>query len=185
MRETVVFGFDGVVTTYENGWQGDSIINDKPVQGIREALIEINKKYKIVVLTSRCNTESGKKAVIDWLNKYDIPYDNVTNIKPEAKAYIDNNVISFNGNSSTLLEKIESLESWTDKITYESELILTPGDVVKFKMFDAELEGHILCEYKILSHEDLSFENEFYYRIFRDLRIYDIPRKDIIEKVEV
>ena len=40
IKQTVVFDFDGVISTYENGWQGANVINDKPVEGIKKLCLK-------------------------------------------------------------------------------------------------------------------------------------------------
>lgn len=180
MKQTAVFSFDGVISSYKRGWEGDDVIKDKPVKGIREALLKIGETYNIVILTSRCATIRGRDAVIEWLDKYDIPYDEVTNIKPRAVIYIDSKTLTFNGNAENLLKKIKDFKSWTDKFVSNEEIVIMPGDIVKFKMFGKTYEGCVLCEYMMTNHEDSDYDGMYFYRILKDSRIYDIPRDDIM-----
>ena len=41
MKKTVVFDFDGVIHSYTSGWKGATIIPDPPVEGIEQALKDI------------------------------------------------------------------------------------------------------------------------------------------------
>ena len=78
MKQTIVFDFDGVISTYENGWQGVHVINDEPVVGIVRVMAQLRSEYRIVILSSRCSSPEGTKVLKKWLNKYEVPYDEVT-----------------------------------------------------------------------------------------------------------
>ena len=119
--KTVVFDFDGVIHSYTSGWQGESVANDAPINGIAEALKQIHEHgYKVVVVSSRCATPEGTACVIDYLLKYDmLKYvDLICKEKPPAIVYIDDRAICFDGHPETLLSKIEQFKPWykQDKI---------------------------------------------------------------------
>lgn len=185
MKQTVVFDFDGVISKYENGWQGATIINDEPVDGIIEALNEISKKYRIVVLTSRCSQPGGFEAVRDWLNSYGIPYELITDVKPQALAYIDDRAICFKGNSKALLKEIESLEPWNMKSGELIEYVPQPGDMVEFEIFKGTemYIGEVMYEFKMTNHINPNYNESIYYRIKSNFRSYDIPSSHIKKKV--
>jgi hypothetical protein len=54
-----------------------------------------------VIFTTRLNPEFDgdvewkKLQIVAWLNKYNIPFDEVTNNKPKAMCYIDDRAIRF------------------------------------------------------------------------------------------
>lgn len=113
MKKTVVFDFDGVIHSYTNGWEGIDVISDEPVVGIADAIKNIrNAGYEVVVLSTRCKEKSGIKAIQDWLWKHDIDVDNIAAEKPPAVVYIDDRAICFDGNVSSLLDKIENFKPW-------------------------------------------------------------------------
>lgn len=115
MKQTVVFDFDGVIHSYTSGWQGMDNIPDPPVPGIREALEEIhNAGYDIVVVSTRCHTLDGMKAITKYLEKYDM-YQFISGVnadKPPAIVYVDDRAICFDGEPTTLLEKIKAFKPW-------------------------------------------------------------------------
>lgn len=112
-KQTVVFDFDGVIHSYTSGWQGESIIPDAPVDGIKEAIDAIREcGYEVVVLSTRCATNEGFKAVCDYLHENNIYVDRVCKEKPPAIVYIDDRAICFDGNPTTLLSKIQSFKPW-------------------------------------------------------------------------
>lgn len=111
--KTVVFDFDGVIHSYKSGWQGADVIPDPVVPGIKESIDEIrNAGYKVVVVSTRCATESGMAAIFAYLEKNSIKVDDVSAEKPPAVVYIDDRAICFDGNAKTLLGKIEGFQPW-------------------------------------------------------------------------
>lgn len=112
-KKTVVFDFDGVIHSYSSGWQGTTNIPDPPVNGIKEAISQIRKSgYEVVIVSTRCATPDGMEAIKSWLSKYQIEVDNITDIKPPALVYIDDRAICFDGDSTSLLEKINNFNPW-------------------------------------------------------------------------
>lgn len=147
MEKTVVFDFDGVIHSYTSGWKGTAVIPDPPVKGIEKALEEIRAAgYRVVVVSSRCESSIGQIAIKSWLKKNGLLdlVDDICKEKPPAIAYIDDRAICFDGHPEGLLEKIENLTPWwreTDiasvlsrfksfRITGEDDLIRR-GDVLE------------------------------------------------------
>ena len=50
-KPTLCFDFDGVIHSYTSGWKGAEVIPDPPVEGIKEALTELQRDYKITNLS--------------------------------------------------------------------------------------------------------------------------------------
>lgn len=112
-KKTVVFDFDGVIHSYKSGWQGENIIPDPPVNGIKKAIDEIRSAgYEVIVVSARCAYYEGKVAIFEWLRKYGIVVDDVCKEKPPAICYIDDRAICFDGKSDTLLSKIKAFKPW-------------------------------------------------------------------------
>lgn len=88
----VAVDFDGVLHGYSNGWQGGAIY-DPPVEGTREALIELTKRYELVVFTARHDLD----AVRAWLVKHRLShfFHDVSNRKPAAAVYLDDRALKF------------------------------------------------------------------------------------------
>ena len=83
-QPTLAIDFDGVIHAYRNGW-ADGTIYDEPIMGAREALQSfIDRGWRIVVFTSRASDPDKRAEVMEWLDHYDIPYHDVTNIKVAA-----------------------------------------------------------------------------------------------------
>ena len=113
MSRTVVFDFDGVIHSYTSGWKGEDVIPDAPVPKIKEAIKQIREAgYEVVVVSTRCATSKGMKAVKEYLANNEIAVDRICKEKPPAIVYIDDRAICFDGNSDELLEKIENFKTW-------------------------------------------------------------------------
>lgn len=117
-KRTVVFDFDGVIHSYKSGWKGAAVIPDPPVPGIDRALKNIHDAgYETVIVSTRCATGNGKKALWEWLVKYGIDdyIDRVCTVKPPAIVYIDDRAIRFDGNPDSLLEQINGFHPWWEQ----------------------------------------------------------------------
>lgn len=115
-KKTIVFDFDGVIHSYTSGWKGYDVIPDKPVEGIKEVIDKLRNQYEIVIVSSRCKTDEGVKAIKDYLNKYNIVVDRIMKEKPPAILYIDDRAICFDGNSDNLLNQINNFKTWQEKL---------------------------------------------------------------------
>ena len=47
--KTVCLDFDGVIHSYRSGWKGEGNIPDPPIHGVRESIIELRKRYRVVI----------------------------------------------------------------------------------------------------------------------------------------
>ena len=116
MSNAVVFDFDGVIHSYVSGWQGMTVITDPPVNGIREAIADIRRAgYEVIVVSARCADQDGLKAVEEYLERNDIKVHRVCKEKPQAKVYIDDRALHFDGHAETLLEKIDIFTTWREQ----------------------------------------------------------------------
>lgn len=100
MKPNVLIDFDGVIHKYSKGIH-DKTLYDGPVEGAKEFIDSIKHKYRIVVFTARLADFNGGRSSMDvneisnWMNKYDIYFDQITCEKLPAVAYIDDLGISF------------------------------------------------------------------------------------------
>jgi hypothetical protein len=114
-RYTVAVDFDGVIHSYTSPWAGADVIPDPPVPGAIEWLLEISKKFTVVLFTTRGETNAGQYAVRAWLDKHGWPsgraWPDVTNSKPHALVYIDDRAWRFEGRFPTAHE-IHGMRPW-------------------------------------------------------------------------
>lgn len=112
---SIAFDFDGVIHSYKSGWKGIDVIPDPPYPGIKELIDKlIEDGYSIVVFSARCYEEHGRKAIYDWLQKYNIHVDEIVSKKPSAFCYIDDRAINFHGQISELYEEIINFKTYLD-----------------------------------------------------------------------
>lgn len=96
MKRNLILGidFDGVIHDYKHPITGRRM--GKPIFGTEEALNKLKRKRcKIIVFTVWGGTESGKKTISDYMDYYNLPFDEITNIKPQVDYYIDDKAIKF------------------------------------------------------------------------------------------
>ena len=114
VKQTVVFDFDGVIHSYTSGWQGAETIADPPVTGIREVIEKLRHDYIVAIVSTRCATVKGIEAITEWLNCNQIEVDLILKEKPPAIVYIDDRAICFDGNCSTLKQRIDTFKPWNE-----------------------------------------------------------------------
>jgi hypothetical protein len=85
--------FDGVVHDYKNPIKGRRM--GLPIAGARSALVKYKLHGHRIIIFSTWADERGKKIIADWMRYFTIPYDDITNLKPEADCYLDDKAIRF------------------------------------------------------------------------------------------
>jgi 5'(3')-deoxyribonucleotidase len=88
---TLSIDFDGVIHDATGGWkQGECY--GKPVKGSQQAIRKLmDRGYTVVILTARDDVEPVRQ----WLQNYDFPMLEVSNVKKPSRAYIDDRAIRF------------------------------------------------------------------------------------------
>ena len=113
INQTICFDFDGVIHSYTSGWQGVDNIPDPPTEGCKETINLLKKKgHRIVVHSTRCQTQEGREAIGNYLLTHDIEVDEICTHKPAAIIYIDDRAIQFNGNWNETMESISNFDHW-------------------------------------------------------------------------
>ena len=113
MNKTICLDFDGVIHSYTSGWQGISIIPDPPTSGCKETINLLrNSGHKVVVHSTRCQTQEGRDAIENYLSTHGIEVDGVCEHKPAAIIYIDDRAIQFSGNWDETMTSISKFDHW-------------------------------------------------------------------------
>jgi hypothetical protein len=89
--------FDGVIHWYRTGWKGPAVIDDEPVPGAKEFIEKAQDFFKIVIYSSRSNSEGGIDAMRTWMEKHGFPEVEFAKEKPKAFLSIDDRTIQFKG----------------------------------------------------------------------------------------
>jgi hypothetical protein len=93
--------FDGVCHDPENVAPGYKM--GRPIPGAVDAMNQLKADGTIIVIHSVwADTEQKRKAMSEWLRFFNIPYDFITNTKPDCDLYIDNKGYHFINWSDTL-----------------------------------------------------------------------------------
>lgn len=124
MRRVCV-DFDGVLNNYKYYDPNDLYT---PRDGAKEFLMELSKRFYVIIFTARDNEK-----VIEWLDKYDMPYNEVTNIKKPAVAYIDDRAIQFNGDYDEILNIIEDFAPYYFNPIHHVSLIEKDIEIKKLR----------------------------------------------------
>jgi hypothetical protein len=107
-RQTVCLDFDGVVHSYQSGWQGETVIPDPPIHGVDRAIAKLRENFRVVIYSTRCRNEDGCHAIRQWLAKHRIDVDEVCMFKPPASVYVDDRAVRFKGDWDQTISEINS-----------------------------------------------------------------------------
>lgn len=67
MKPTLCLDFDGVIHSYESGWQGPRVIPDPPVPGALEFITKSLDDFQVAIFSSRSGYWFGRRAMKRWL----------------------------------------------------------------------------------------------------------------------
>lgn len=101
-KKILCLDFDGVIHSYDSGWQGAENIPDKPVSGAFPFIIEAVETFEVHIYSARSGQEGGIEAMQKWLIRHELPMKILKQIKwpttkPAAFISLDDRVITFNG----------------------------------------------------------------------------------------
>jgi hypothetical protein len=86
--------FDGVIHDHHNPVEGRRM--GPPMPGTKETLEKFKAiGDKIIVHSVWANQGAGIKTIVDYMEYWALPFDDVTNVKPDADYYIDDKALRF------------------------------------------------------------------------------------------
>lgn len=91
--KVLAIDFDGVIHDNKNPIPGRKM--GLPIEGAKEAVTKYYLRGHRIIIFSVWANERGKKVIADWLKYYVIPFNDITNIKPEADVYLDDKAVRF------------------------------------------------------------------------------------------
>lgn len=120
MEKAVLVDVDGVLHPYSKGWCGGRLYDD-PKPEAREFLRSLKSKgYQVIIFSARFydmrleNTGFDMMSeVVGWLEKHDLPYDDISCVKVPSVALIDDRGVHFDGtNWNQMLEQVDRLAKY-------------------------------------------------------------------------
>lgn len=80
-----------------------------PILAAPQALQKLKEMgHEIIIFPTWADNQQRRKAIVDWLTYFNVPFDDITSVKPEADLYVDNNGYRF--------------ENWRDTIDFINAL---------------------------------------------------------------
>ena len=100
----ICIDLDGVIARFKK--EGETYLDIAPIEGAIEKMRKLKENgHYLIIFTARhmktCDGDMGKvtakigKMTLDWLAKYEVPYDEIYFGKPWAHVYIDDNAFRF------------------------------------------------------------------------------------------
>jgi hypothetical protein len=116
----IAIDFDGVINSYKGGWKGPTVVDDPVSSAIESINTLLGQGYKVVIYSTRAQTEEGLNTIREYLLKHGgnptmVEGIEITDKKPIAHVYIDDRAITFNGDWKETLKQIEEFRPWMEK----------------------------------------------------------------------
>jgi hypothetical protein len=90
----IAIDFDDVIHDPHNVKKGY-----KMGQPVKDAISSIRKLksdgHEITVFSLWADTEQKRQAMVNWLNYFQVPWDDLTNVKADADVYLDDKGLRF------------------------------------------------------------------------------------------
>lgn len=120
---TICVDFDGVLHSYESGWQGADVVGDPPVPGAIEWLKDMVGEFDVAIYSARSSQEGGIAAMFyaicrwareeygmtpAWVGDITFPTE-----KPKAFLTVDDRAVCFEGDFEAVSpEVIKAFKPW-------------------------------------------------------------------------
>jgi predicted phosphatase len=91
LGKVIAVDFDGVIHDFKNPVKGRRM--GAPIEGTQDALKRLRGLGWKIIIFSVWGGEP--KAIKDFMDYYKLPYDSITNIKPQADVYLDDKAVRF------------------------------------------------------------------------------------------
>ena len=108
----IAIDFDGVIHDPKNRLKGYKM--GQPIPGAPTFIKSLHDAgHYIIIFPVWADSQQRRQALVDWLNYFKVPFDDITSIKPDADLYIDNNGYRFDGDWAKAFAFVESLHAQT------------------------------------------------------------------------
>jgi hypothetical protein len=76
-----------------------------PIKDSIESIRKLKSEgHYVIIFPTWADTIQKRQAIVDWLDYFKVPYDDVTSTKPDADVYIDDRGLRFTTWENTLVE---------------------------------------------------------------------------------
>lgn len=77
----------------------------QPIQGAAQAIKQLRDAgHEVIIFPTWADNQQRRQAIVNWLTYFQVPFDDITSVKPDAGAYVDNRAIRFINWEQTLKE---------------------------------------------------------------------------------
>lgn len=105
----IAIDFDGTIHDPFNRKEGYKM--GQPIEGAAAAIKHLQDQgHEIIIFPTWADSEQHRRAIVDWLTYFSVPFDDITSVKPDADIYIDNRAIHF----GTWLQTLSDVQKITD-----------------------------------------------------------------------
>lgn len=158
----VAVDFDGVLHEYRTKWTVPEEIHDGPTPGAVEWVKYMQGEgIRVVIFSSRAQSQLGRLAIKEWLKKYDFPELEISGEKPHAQLYVDDRAYHFDGERWPSATTVRCFRPWNRDRYYR-----TPISAMRNQAMILEIED-LLLE---LEDEETELDAESWTHLIEELK---------------
>lgn len=97
----IALDFDGTIHDPFNVKKGYKM--GQPIPGSAQAVKFLRDQgHEIIIFPTWADRVDRRQAIVDWLDYFKVPFNDITSVKPDVDFYVDNNAIRFESWAATL-----------------------------------------------------------------------------------
>ena len=81
----------------------------QPMPGAAQTISDLQKLgHEIIIFPTWADNQQRRKAIVDWLTYFSVPFDDITSVKPDADIYLDNRALHF----TNWEQALKDIQAW-------------------------------------------------------------------------